>query len=73
MPVHDDASSDPELEAAISEFQDYCENKLTLAVRADCPLHIVQSWSDEPPFDLHRFCMSFAGTSEDIDAAYVGR
>lgn len=61
MPVHDDASSDPELEAAISEFQDYCENKLTLAVRADCPLHIVQSWSDEPPFDLHRFCMSLQG------------
>ncbi|CDW97094.1 hypothetical protein [Sporisorium scitamineum] len=57
-----DASSDPELEAAISEFQDYCENKLTLAVRADCPLHIVKNWTDEPPFDLHRFCMSLRGT-----------
>ncbi|SJX62646.1 uncharacterized protein SRS1_13433 [Sporisorium reilianum f. sp. reilianum] len=60
--VDDDASADPELEAAISEFQDYCENKLTLAVRADCPLHIVKSWTDEPPFDLHRFCMSLRGT-----------
>lgn len=78
-PVHDNVASDPELEAAISEFQDYCENKLTLAVRADCPLHIVQSWSDEPPFDLHRFCMSLQGspkgskqhTSDDdsLDAA----
>lgn len=57
-----DASSDPELEAAISEFQDYCENKLTLAVRADCPLHIVRGWKDEPPFDLQRYCMSLKGT-----------
>ncbi|GAC94437.1 hypothetical protein PHSY_002008 [Pseudozyma hubeiensis SY62] len=57
-----DASSDPELEAAISEFQDYCENKLTLAVRADCPLHIVKGWKDEPPFDLQRYCMSLKGT-----------
>ncbi|KAJ9480368.1 hypothetical protein PHBOTO_003588 [Pseudozyma hubeiensis] len=57
-----DASSDPELQAAISEFQDYCENKLTLAVRADCPLHIVKGWKDEPPFDLQRYCMSLKGT-----------
>ena len=56
-----DPSEDPELEAAISEFQDYCENKLTLAVRADCPLHLVKEWLDEPPFDLHRFCMSLRG------------
>lgn len=56
--VINDLASDPELEPAISEFQDFCENKLTLAVRADCPLHIVKSWFDEPPFDLHRFCMS---------------
>lgn len=56
------AENDPELEAAISEFQDYCENKLTLAVRADCPLHIVRHWSDEPPFDLQRFCMSMLGS-----------
>ena len=57
-----DPENDPELEAAISEFQDYCENKLTLAVRADCPLHLVRDWSDEPPFDLHRFCMSLRGS-----------
>ncbi|KAF6767631.1 hypothetical protein PSEUBRA_006153 [Kalmanozyma brasiliensis GHG001] len=56
--VHNDLASDAELEAAISEFQDFCENKLTLAVRADCPLHVVRSWYDEPPFDLHRFCMA---------------
>lgn len=47
-----------DLQKAIHEFQDYCENKLTLAVRADCPLHIVQDWNDEPPFDLVRFCMA---------------
>lgn len=55
-------SEDPELEAAISEFQDYCESKLTLAVRADCPLHLVKGWLDEPPFDLHRFCMALKGS-----------
>lgn len=60
--VDADATTDPELEAAISEFQDYCENKLTLAVRADCPFHIVKSWTDEPPFDLQRFCMTLRGT-----------
>ncbi|SNX85407.1 uncharacterized protein MEPE_04116 [Melanopsichium pennsylvanicum] len=53
-----DPLSDPELRSAILEFQDYCENKLTLAVRADCPLHTVKDWADEPPFDLHRFCMT---------------
>lgn len=55
-------SSDPELEEATAEFQDFCENKLTLAVRADCPLHLVQGWQDEPPFDLMRFCMKFKGS-----------
>ncbi|TKY86268.1 hypothetical protein EX895_005093 [Sporisorium graminicola] len=63
IPVDVDASTDPELEAAISEFQDYCENKLTLAVRADCPLHMVRSWTDEPPFDLQRFCMTLRGAN----------
>lgn len=58
----EDYSYDPELEPAIAEFQDYCENKLTLAVRADCPFHLVKGWSDEPPFDLHRFCMSLKGS-----------
>lgn len=55
-----DATTDDtqNLQTAIHEFQDYCENKLTLAVRADCPLHIVQDWNDEPPFDLVRFCMA---------------
>lgn len=57
----DEYPFDPELEPAIAEFQDYCENKLTLAVRADCPFHLVKGWSDEPPFDLHRFCMSLMG------------
>ncbi|SPO26941.1 uncharacterized protein UTRI_10410_B [Ustilago trichophora] len=61
VPDADDLN-DPELEAALSEFQDFCENKLTLAVRADCPLHTVSSWLDEPPFDLHRFCMELRGT-----------
>lgn len=60
--VEADASIDPELEAAIAEFQDYCENKLTLAVRADCPLHIVKGWADEPPFDLQHYCMSMRGS-----------
>lgn len=46
------------LEPALREFQEYCEKKLTLAVRADCPLHVVQDWNDEPPFDLVRFCMA---------------
>ncbi|GAK65218.1 uncharacterized protein PAN0_008c3435 [Moesziomyces antarcticus] len=56
-----DFLADATLQEAIHEFQDFCENKLTLAVRADCPLHVVRGWLDEPPFDLHRFCSSQQG------------
>ncbi|ETS59491.1 hypothetical protein PaG_06410 [Moesziomyces aphidis] len=56
-----DFLADATLQEAIHEFQDFCENKLTLAVRADCPLRVVRGWLDEPPFDLHRFCSSQQG------------
>ncbi len=36
-------------------IQDYCENKLTLAVRADCPLHLVKGWLDERPLTCTDF------------------